>query len=192
MPAGNEDDAVTSGSESTQNVADKVDEFLKGVSKEAVEELTAEATTKNTSTFVPALRYGKVVKVYDGDTIHMVCPILNALDVNDPDKFLTSRFKVRLNNLDTPELRTKNLIEKKYGYEARDVLKEKILNRVVELRNVGYDKYGRILADVNDDDTNLADWLVDQGLAVHYDGGTKHVQDWELLRTTALSKHRTE
>lgn len=186
MSAG--EDHHDSESESTGNVADNVDESVgMDVSKEDVEALTAEATLKNTSVFVPRLRYGKVVKVYDGDTIHMICPLLNALDASDSSKFLTARFKVRINNLDTPEIRTKDSIEKKYAYECRNILKERILNRVVELRNVGHDKWGRILADVYDDNTNLADWMADQGLGVHYDGGTRNKQDWELIRTTALS-----
>jgi micrococcal nuclease len=187
----NQEEATKGESE----VTDGIDEVVKGLdglqldcSQEAVEKLTAEATVQNTSVFVPKLRYGKVVKVYDGDTFHVVCPILNALDANDPSKFLTARFKVRLNNLDTPEIRTKCDVEKKYALMAKEVLLDRILNRVVELRNVDYDKYGRILADVFDGGISLANWICEQGLGVHYDGGHKNKIDWEELYTSCASK----
>ena len=50
---------------------------------------------------------------------------------------------------------------------------------MVELRNTDTDKYGRVLAEVWFEGTNLSDWLIDQGLAVPYDGGTKQPpEDW--------------
>jgi len=160
--------------------------------KEDVEKLTADATKDNTDIFVPTLRFAKVVKVHDGDSIHVVGPILNALNVDDPRKFQIALFKVRLNNLDTPEIRSSCEVEKKYAMEVKDLLAERILDRVVELKVVGYDKYGRLLADILDEETNMADWIVGQGLGVHYDGGSKQDIDWEELRASFLSQKQEE
>ena len=56
---------------------------------------------------------------------------------------------------------------------AQQTLYSKIYQDVVELHNTDTDKYGRLLADVWFEGTNLSTWLIDQGLAVPYDGGTK-------------------
>ena len=68
---------------------------------------------------------GKVVSVYDGDTVKIVFPLTD----KEPERLY--RWNCRLINVDTPELRTKNLREKAFGKQVRDALKEKILNKVV-------------------------------------------------------------
>jgi endonuclease YncB( thermonuclease family) len=47
----------------------------------------------------------------------------------------------------------------------------------IELKNMQRGKYFRIVADVHVDDKNLADMLIENNLAVRYDGGTK-IKDW--------------
>ena len=62
------------------------------------------------------VKKAKVVSVYDGDTIRVVFPILNKL----------YKWNCRITGVDTPELRTRDELEKKYGYEVRDKLRDKI------------------------------------------------------------------
>ena len=83
-------------------------------------------------------KIGKVVSVYDGDTIKIVFPLNDKL----------YKWNCRLGRIYTPELRTKNLIEKKYGYLVRDKLREKILNKVVKIKCGDFDKYGRLLGEL--------------------------------------------
>ena len=45
---------------------------------------------------------------------------------------------------------------------------------MVKLRNVGNEKYGRVLAEIYLDGENINQWLVDENFAVAYDGGKKH------------------
>jgi hypothetical protein len=53
------------------------------------------------------------------------------------------------------------------------------MGKIVELKNVSTEKYGRVLADVYLDSLNLCDWMIEHGYAVKYDGGTKHrPEDW--------------
>jgi len=49
--------------------------------------------------------------------------------------------------------------------------------KVVELRNLQRGKYFRIVADVYADGINVGDQLINEGLAVPYDGGRK-TKDW--------------
>ena len=112
-------------------------------------------------------KIGKVVSVYDGDTIKIVFPLNDKL----------YKWNCRLGRIDTPELRTKNLIEKKYGYLVRDKLREKILNKVVKIKCGDFDKYGRLLGGLfiknDNEEERINQWLIDNNYAFEYDGGTK-------------------
>ena len=128
--------------------------------------------------FVNEIKEAKVVSVYDGDTIKVVFPLENKL----------YKWNCRLEHVDTPELRTKNENEKKYGYIVRDKLREKILNKVVNIKCNDFDKYGRLLIEIlQNDDVTINQWLIDNQYAFKYDGGTK--QSWEeyLINSNLLS-----
>lgn len=71
---------------------------------------------------------GKVVDVYDGDTVKIVFPLSD----KEPDRLY--RWNCRLINVDTPELRTKNLKEKQYAKVVRDKLRKKILQNIVTVQ----------------------------------------------------------
>lgn len=106
----------------------------------------------------------KIVKVYDGDTVHAVF---------NPFGTGLCKFSVRLNGVDTPELRTSDPQEKIAAVQARDVLSELILNKIVKLNCSGFDKYGRLLATIYCDNQCINNKLIYDGLANKYDGGTK-------------------
>jgi len=78
---------------------------------------------------------GKCVKCYDADSVHMV------FEYNG----VFMRFKCRLYGIDTPEIRTKNTIEKKVAKEARDYLRSLILDKIIFVQCHTFDKYGRLL-----------------------------------------------
>ena len=81
---------------------------------------------------------GKVVSVYDGDTVKCVFPLNN--------KFY--KWNCRINGIDTPEIRTRSKLEKEMGFKARDFLREKILKKMVEIHCGEFDKYGRPLCEI--------------------------------------------
>ena len=122
---------------------------------------------KDTVEFVPPITEGEVIKVYDGDTITIatILPMKTSL---------LYRFPVRLLGIDCAEMKSKNVNEKEHAKQARDKLSELILHKTVTLQNVSTEKYGRILANVFLDDLCVNQWMLDQGYAVEYDGGTKH------------------
>lgn len=107
----------------------------------------------------------KVVSVYDGDTVKCVFPLKDTL----------YKWNCRLTGVDTPEIRTRNKVEKKYGYEVRNYLRKKILNKVVTLECGEFDKYGRLLAKIKctGDKCSVNQWLIDNDYAFEYHGGTK-------------------
>ena len=128
------------------------------------------ATWKSTIPFIPPIMGGKVIKVYDGDTITI------ASKLPSPYSPLY-RFSVRINGIDCPEIKGKNDAEKECAKIARNKLCDIILDKVVILKNVGVEKYGRILADVYYEDHSISEWLLQNNLAVPYDGGTKVCPD---------------
>jgi hypothetical protein len=63
----------------------------------------------------------------------------------------------------------------KMAKKAQLTLSELILYTKVTLKNVDTEKYGRILADVYLEDIHVNNWMIENRLAVEYDGGTKKV-----------------
>lgn len=123
-------------------------------------------TWENTVEFIPPIDNGIVIKVYDGDTITIATtlPIINSP---------LYRFSVRLNGIDTPEIKGTTDDEKTAATEVKNTLTTMLLNKKVVLKNLQNEKHGRILADVYLGDLCINEWLLRERLAVKYDGGTK-------------------
>ncbi len=132
----------------------------------------------DTVPFVIPLTGGKVIKVYDGDTI----TIATKLPIPNSPMY---RFSVRLKGIDCPEIKSKVAEEAACANEARDAILAMIYQKDVTLKNVDTEKYGRVLADVYLGDLHLNQWLIDERFAVAYDGGTKKApESWAKYRLT--------
>ena len=121
-------------------------------------------------------------EVYDGDTIKTT---INKLPAP------LNRISIRILGIDTPEMPAKSyattgrLGRSRCVREAELAIKAKA--RVAELlanntemivSNYAWGKYGgRIVASVSVDGVDIATDLINRGLAVSYDGGTK-IKDW--------------
>lgn len=104
-------------------------------------------------------RYNATVEeIYDGDTITVIIDL--GLDT-------FTRKKLRLHNIDTPELRGS---EREAGLIARDYLRELILGKSVVIETIKdkTGKYGRYLAIVYINNENINDKLVSEGYAKRY------------------------
>lgn len=121
--------------------------------------------------FVPPIQFGKVIKVYDGDTI----TIASKLPYNNSKIY---RFSIRLKGIDCPEIKTHNIEEREIAFIARDILSQLILDQYIELKNISTEKYGRILANVYYNNIELSEYMISLRLAVPYDGKTKQTIDW--------------
>ena len=119
-------------------------------------------------TYVPNLYNISVIKVYDGDTITISAKV---------SRFSSKYYKwsVRFRGIDTPEIKGKSQEEKDAAVKARDALSSKILNKKILLKNISYDKYGRLLADIYLNTLCLNSWMLNNRYAVEYNGGTKQL-----------------
>jgi len=126
--------------------------------------------------FRPVMEEAKCVRVYDGDTIHLGTLL--------PHPYGPTRFCCRLLGVDTPELRSTDRAEKTLAREAREIVKSIILHKVVRVRVSGHDKYGRLLVRISTDDCeDLSRHLIEEKVAVSYDGGARKRSGWDdLLR----------
>ena len=115
--------------------------------------------------FIPEISKCKVIKVYDGDTITVAAFLKGQKQCY--------RFSVRLRGIDSPEIKSHNPVEKLAAVNSRDKLSERILNQIIYLEYIGNEKYGRLLAVVMFKGENMNKWMLDNNLAVEYDGGKK-------------------
>jgi micrococcal nuclease len=115
-------------------------------------------------------RIRSIHKVVDGDTIDADIDL--GFDIS-----LTKR--IRLAGVDTPESRTSDANEKKYGLESKEWLKKRCENAKdilikTELPD-STEKYGRIIGHlfINGEEISLNNQMIAEGYAWTYDGGTK-------------------
>jgi micrococcal nuclease len=136
---------------------------------------------EDTVEFTFPITGGRVIKVYDADTI----TIASKLPYDESPMY---RLSVRLNGIDTPEIKGKGISdeEKEAAKVARDFVANLVYNKFVRLENIQSEKYGRILADVYIGEIHLNELLIKERYAVKYNGGTKQKPvSWTKYRLTS-------
>lgn len=111
-----------------------------------------------------------LASIYDGDTFKVNLQCAEAV--------LCHNVPVRVNGIDTPELKTKNPCEKEKAQQAQAFTTSFLEGHSIDLRNCTRDKYFRLLCDVYSEGRSLADELIKRGLAYPYNGGTKAKIDY--------------
>lgn len=114
----------------------------------------------------------KVVKVYDGDTVHIVMIIDGT----------PKRIKCRLSSIDAAEMDGETEEERKFAINGKDMMESLTKDRLVWAMIKGIDKYGgRYVTTLYPDqkenkDTSFNQIMLNEGLAYKYDGKTKKKQ----------------
>jgi micrococcal nuclease len=130
----------------------------------------------------------EIVKVVDGDTV----------DVNIDLGFgvWLRKERVRLYGIDTPESRTRDIVEKKYGLFAKEYLKALLGKKsTLVTKKDGKGKFGRILGEfiVYDAETDsyrsVNTMMVEKHIAVKYFGQSKEdIESDHLVNRTRLAE----
>jgi endonuclease YncB( thermonuclease family) len=115
--------------------------------------------------------YVKIVSLYDGDTGRMVFR----------DNLRMIQYKFRLYGVDTPEMKPLMSLpnrdeEIKKAKKAKEFLEKEILNKVVYVECLDFDKYGRILVKIYPSKSSkdlINQKLIEKGFGKSYFGGTK-------------------
>jgi micrococcal nuclease len=118
-----------------------------------------------------------IIKIIDGDTVDV--------DIDLGFNVVLRDERVRIAGIDTPESRTRDLEEKKFGLAAKARVKQLLGKTCVlktQINKSGEDmkgKFGRILGDFNVYDSDTDSWklltsiLISEGHAVPYHGQNK-------------------
>jgi micrococcal nuclease len=128
----------------------------------------------------------KVVRVVDGDTVDV--------DIDLGFDVVLRKQRIRLYGVDTPESRTRDKEEKKYGLYAKQWLKNALgKNAIIRTKKDGRGKFGRILGEfviydpVYDQETTVNSVMIRDHIAVEYHGQSKeeiqeqHIKNREFL-----------
>ena len=116
----------------------------------------------------------KIVRVVDGDTVDV--------DIDLGFGVWMHKERIRLRGIATPESRTRDLEEKKYGLLAKEQVKfflpEGTMQTLVTVKDKA-GKFGRILGKFkifdskNDCETTINDWMIQEHHAAPYMGQSK-------------------
>jgi len=134
----------------------------------------------------------KVVRVIDGDTVVVDIDLGFGIEMRNQT--------IRLRGVDTPEVRTRDDIEKMYGNIAKDYVEHMLLSQeetdgYVVLKSYSHSgKYGRTLGDFIVKGSSLASMIIEEHVGVEYidteskeDRAIQHV-----LNRTLISEAITE
>lgn len=110
----------------------------------------------------------EIIKVIDGDTID----VLFDLGFN-----ILFKERVRLANIDAPEVNSKNEQERLLGNQAKEYLSTWLMNQnILRIKTTKDDKYGRILGEIyGNDDVCVNKLLVEHGYAWIYEKDGKNL-----------------
>jgi len=137
-----------------------------------------------------------VLKVVDGDTVDV--------DIDLGFGIWQKNERVRIMGIDTPESRTRDKIEKKFGLAAKARLKSLLGPKPVlrtTISKKGEDmkgKFGRVLGDFLIKDKPVSEIMCQEGHAVAYFGGAKadvqkqHMQNRKKLVEAGIVKGAIE
>ena len=132
----------------------------------------------------------KILRVVDGDTVDV--------DIDMGFGIWLHKERVRLYGMDTPESRTKDLEEKKYGLLAKEQIKSFMpigsMQTLVTVKDkIG--KFGRILGKFliydkkTDNQMTINDWMIREHYAVAYFGQSKKtIAEEHLVNRKLLNK----
>ena len=127
-----------------------------------------------------------VVKIIDGDTVDV--------DIDLGFGVWMKKQRIRMYGIDTPESRTRDLVEKKYGLAAKEFLTGMLDDKAGITLKTHTDKegkFGRILGELwrNTDfaDQSINEYMIEKHHAVRYMGQSKesieedHIKNRELV-----------
>ena len=129
----------------------------------------------------------KIVRVVDGDTVDV--------DIDLGFGVWMKKQRIRLYGVDTPESRTRDLEEKKYGFAAKNFVKTHFpvgSEQILKTKLDGKGKFGRILGEfiieMHEGMTTINELLIKNHHAVKYHGQSKddieeeHIKNREFVQ----------
>ena len=123
----------------------------------------------------------KVLRVVDGDTVDV--------DIDLGFGVWMHRERVRIMGIDTPESRTRDLVEKQFGLAAKEYVKTLMpvgSMQIIKTQKDKTGKFGRILGDFELEGGMFTEIMIDNHHAVAYNGQNKEDVKESHLRNRAI------
>lgn len=122
-------------------------------------------------------KIARVLRVIDGDTLDVIFDL--GFDVQ-------LKQRIRMFGIDTPESRTRDKVEKKFGLASKSFLKKVVTEaeevvcktHVADARG----KFGRVLGEVWCDGENINAKMISEGYAVAYYGENKDLVEKQHMK----------
>lgn len=151
-------------------------------------ELINNCTLQNTQKFELLSGHypAKVIDVYDGDTVTVAL-----IPTGQKQPF---QFRLRIVGIDTPEIRTKDLLQKKMGRFAKEKVHDLLINKMLEVIIEPGSTYGRQLGDVLNVDgegNSLSQWVLLNNLGKAYGKHQTHREDWTEEELMEMAKYHS-
>ena len=134
----------------------------------------------------------KIVKVIDGDTTDV--------DIDLGFGVWLKKQRIRFYGIDTPESRTRDLEEKKYGLMAKEVVLSYLpvgSTQTLRTKQDGKGKYGRILGEFlihdgkTDSQMTINNWMIREHYAVAYFGQSKEdIEDEHIVNRSLVESDK--
>jgi len=126
-----------------------------------------------------------IIKIIDGDTVDV--------DIDLGFGVWLRKERVRLYGIDTPESRTRDKVEKVFGYYAKNYLAAHLgETSTLRTRKDGKGKFGRILGEfivydpTTDAHRSVNEMMVEKNIAVAYHGQSKDDIEGEHLKNREI------
>ena len=130
----------------------------------------------------------KILRVVDGDTVDV--------DIDLGFGVWLHKERIRIMGIDTPETRTRDLVEKQFGNLAKDFVKDLMpvgSSQIIMTTKDKTGKFGRILGDFLIDGKSLVESIIENKHGVAYHGQSKddiaeaHMANREYLTQLRLT-----
>lgn len=123
----------------------------------------------------------KILRVVDGDTVDV--------DIDLGFGVWMHKERVRIMGIDTPESRTRDLVEKQFGLAAKEYVKSLMpvgSMQIIKTQKDKTGKFGRILGDFELEGVMFTEIMINNHHAVEYNGQNKEDVTEAHLRNRAI------
>jgi hypothetical protein len=123
-----------------------------------------------TKLYIPPIKYGKVIKVIEGDIIIIGTKLAYIDDSLEETNIY--RFVIYLDGILSPKYNSHSQshlsLNKDDAKQSKDELSKFIYGRIVELRSLTIDKYGHLYAIVYLGSININEWMLEHNYAIKH------------------------
>lgn len=121
----------------------------------------------DTIPYIPPIDSGYVLKVYNGNTFIIASKL-------PYDELSLYRFSINLSGINYNEKINKTEGDIKMEQMVKDEIEKLVLNKIVTLKNIDIEKYGKIFADVYIGDLYLNKYLLEKKMVMPYNTNKKN------------------